>query len=332
MNIDIFSGDAFSLTSLTDAINQMPLPPTRVGELGLFQPAGIFTTSIEVEFKAGVLTLVPAKDRNAAPTPKTVGRRTLRQFKSIHLPQEVVVMADEVQNLRAFGSETETQVAQSLLNEKNEVALQDLSVTLEWQRLGAIKGQVLDADGTTVLTDLFAEFGVSQNVHAMDLDVGTTNIATKCREVKRKIEAELGGLSYRSIRVLCGYEFFDAFVSHDDVKESYRLWQNSAALRADNRTGFAYSDNMVFEEYLGVVGGVAFIAPDEAYAIPMGVPNLFIAKYAPANYMETVNTRGLPVYQKLEPLPMNKGVKGEVQSNPLNICTRPRAIVKLTKT
>ena len=46
--------------------------------------------------------------------------------------------------------------------------------------------------------------------------------------------------------------------------------------------------------------------------------------------METANTLGLPKYAKQEALRMNRGVEFEAQSNPLNLCTRPAAIIKLT--
>ena len=47
--------------------------------------------------------------------------------------------------------------------------------------------------------------------------------------------------------------------------------------------------------------------------------------------METVNTIGLPLYAKQELMRMNKGVELEAQSNPLNLCTKPRAVIKLVK-
>ena len=50
----------------------------------------------------------------------------------------------------------------------------------------------------------------------------------------------------------------------------------------------------------------------------------------PANYMETVNTIGLPYYAKQEPMDFDKGIEVETQSNPIHLCTRPAAICKLT--
>ena len=39
----------------------------------------------------------------------------------------------------------------------------------------------------------------------------------------------------------------------------------------------------------------------------------------------------LPFYAKPEIMDYDKGVAVEMQSNPLTFCTRPRAIVKMTK-
>ena len=87
---------------------------------------------------------------------------------------------------------------------------------------------------------------------------------------------------------------------------------------------------IVFERYRGNVGGVPYVPEDRAFAVPEGVPDLFITNFAPADYMETVNTNGLPYYASQELLPHNKGVDLEAQSNPLSLCTRPGAVIKLT--
>ncbi len=57
---------------------------------------------------------------------------------------------------------------------------------------------------------------------------------------------------------------------------------------------------------------------------------MFITRYAPADYVETVNTVGIPYYSKAEAMRFNKGIELESQSNPLNLNTRPGAVVRLT--
>ena len=63
--LDIFNNDAFSLVSLTDSINDMPFVPGRVGQLGLFVERGVPTTSVMIEEKDGVLSLIEATLRGA---------------------------------------------------------------------------------------------------------------------------------------------------------------------------------------------------------------------------------------------------------------------------
>lgn len=82
------------------------------------------------------------------------------------------------------------------------------------------------------------------------------------------------------------------------------------------------------ERELGLVDGLGEIVVSESgHARP---PDLFISAFAQADYMEVVNTEGLPYYAKLERLPFDKGVAGEAQSNPLHLCTRPLAVRELT--
>lgn len=331
MNLDVFKGDGFSLTSLTKALNDIPFYPTRIGKLGWFSAEPISTTSIQVERQSESLVLVPAKVRGAPGTPVTLNRRNMRTLNALHLPQIVSVQADEVQNLRAFGSDSEPETALALLTRRMGVGRRRLDLTTEWQRMGAIKGQVIDADGTSVLLDLFAEFGVSQQVLAFDLDVDTTKVTGKILSAKRMVEDELGGLTYDSIRALCSAEFFDAFTQHPAVVDAYKYATTNGFLRTDNRRGFEFG-GVVWEEYRGAVGSTRFIAAGEAYMVPEGVPDLFVTNYAPANYMETVNTAGLPFYAKMENADFDKGVDVEIQSNPLAWCSRPRAVVKLTLT
>ena len=55
-----------------------------------------------------------------------------------------------------------------------------------------------------------------------------------------------------------------------------------------------------------------------------------MSRFAPAPYNETVNTVGLPYYAKAKEMEFGKGVEVEAQSNPLNICLRPTALVEVT--
>lgn len=331
MHIDVFKNDAFSLSSLTATINNLPYKPGRIGSLGLFEERGISTLTVSIESRDGVLSLVPAAPRGASGKVYDATKRKMRDFRAVHLPQRATITADEIQNLRAFGAEAEVQTMADYVAQRLADMRQDIDVTHEYHRIGAIKGQVLDADGSTVLLDLYSAFGVVQITQSYELDQAGTKVRELVLGTKRAIENELGAVPYTGIRAFCSEQFFDALISHQDVRAAYERWQDGDMLRNDPRAGFPFA-GIMFEEYRGSVGGNDFIPDNQAFVVPEGVRGLFISRFAPADYMETVNTIGVPYYAKQEPLDFGKGVDVEAQSNPLHMCTRPRSIIRLTLT
>lgn len=327
MLLDIFKSDAFGLVPLTKAINDLPRVPTKIGDLGLFTSEPVTTTTVAIERQKDVLALVPSAPRGAPGVVKGAPRRNIRDLRTTHLPQRVSIMADEVQNLRAFGSQTEEEMAMDRLKRKMAIARRDNDITIEYQRMGAIKGQVLDADGSSVLTDMFVEFGVSKSTFGMALSTTTTKVLQKIVSLIRLVEDKLGGLSMAGLLVLASPEFMDALSGHPVVQDAWRYYLANK-LSEDYRNGFSFG-GVLFQEYRGSINGTRFIDAGKAYAIPQGVPDLFTTFYAPAPYMDTVNTPGLPYYAAQEVQDFNTGIDVQVQSNPLHICTRPDAIVEL---
>jgi len=327
--MDIFNDDAFTLHSLTAAISETQYVPGRLGALGLFDNEGINTTQLSIEKDGATLALVPAADRGAPGVQVNADRRTLIPFNTLHLPENSTIMADEIQSLRAFGSESEVEAVANYVAKRQAKHRRQLDATHEHLKIGAVKGILMDSDGTTPLLNTFTSFGISQTTHSLVLATATTKVRGKVLEVLDKIEDQLGGVSFTGARGIMGRNLFKKFVDHDSVKDAYARWQDGAALRDDVRSGFEFG-GVIWEQYRGQVGSVKFVGDDEGYVIPEGVPDLFIGRFAPANYMETVGTNGLPYYTKIEPMRMNKGVELESQSNPLFLCTRPNAVVKLT--
>ena len=328
MHMDIFNDDAFSVVSLTKAIEDTPFVPGRVGQLGIFSEEGVSTTSISIEKIGSTVSLVPAASRGSSGRPMGNDKRQMIPFTATHLPQRASILADEVQNLRAFGSESEVETAQRLMNRKLAKMRRDLDTTIEYQRIGAIKGSILDSDGSTELLNLHTAFGTSVTSHNLVLGTAGTKVRNKVIEARRKMEAALGGLTYSGARVLCSASFFDALVGHAKVEAAFDRYMNGEFLREDQRGGF-YFAGVFWEEYRGQVGATKFIADGEAWMVPEGVPDLFVTNYAPADYMETVNTLGQAYYAKQEPKDFGKGIDVETQSNPIHICTRPAVPVKL---
>jgi hypothetical protein len=91
---------------------------------------------------------------------------------------------------------------------------------------------------------------------------------------------------------------------------------------------------ITFEEYRGQAtdpeGNTRrFIEAGEAHVFPLGTLDTFATYVAPADFNETVNTLGQPLYAKQEPRKFERGTDLHTQSNPLPICHRPAVLVKL---
>lgn len=326
--IAIFEDDAFSVSSLTAAINDQEYLPGRISSLGLFREEGISTLTVQIEKDGDTLALVPAGERGTSGLVVGGTKRTLIPFNTVHLPERFTIKADEIQGIRAFGTRSELQAVQDVVNKRLAKARRQLDATHEFQRMGALNGQILDADGKTSLLDIYKVFGVTRKKLPMGLGNPETELRVRVGEALDMQEDALGSITSTGSRAFCGKNFWNKLIVHRSVKETYLNTMQAASLRGDARESFEFG-GIVWERYRGKVAGVSFVHDDKALLIPEGVPDLYISSFAPADYMETVNTQGIPYYSKIEPLPFNKGVAGEAQSNPLHLCTRPLAQILL---
>jgi len=327
-----FQHPGFSMTSLTAAINLLPNRYGRLQQLGLFPTKPVRTRQILVEEKAGKLNLLPTRPPGSPGTVGNRGQRKIRSFVIPHIPHDDVVLPEEVQGLRAFGSETEMMSVAMVMAEHLDTMRSKHAITLEHLRMGALKGEILDADGS-VIANLFDEFDITPKEISFELGSASTNIKAKCYELSRAIEDSLMGEFMTGIRVLCSPEWFTAFTTHAKVEKAYENWQQGAVLINDMRSGFTFS-NISFEEYRGQAsdadGNVRrFIAAGEAHAFPLGTVDTFSTYFAPADFNETVNTLGQELYAKQEPRKFERGTDIHTQSNPLPMCHRPGVLVKL---
>ena len=113
-----------------------------------------------------------------------------------HVALEDTILADEVQNVRAFGSESMLEGVQAVVNQRMGEMATKMDATLEHLRIGAIKGQILDADGSAVIYDLFTEFDVPRRPRSTSTSTTPRRRRRGQEEVPRgaarKIGDELG--------------------------------------------------------------------------------------------------------------------------------------------
>lgn len=319
--------DLFSVASLSAAVNKLPIIPGKVGAMGLFDEKGVTTTSVVIDEYEGRLVLVPNTSRNDDPAPIKGGKRKRRTFETLHLPISRPLLPSQLQGIAAFGQEGAAMPQATVINDQLQEMKNSIEATREFQRVGALRGKLLDADGK-VLVDLFDEFGVSQKKATVALSNADTDVRKACLDAKRFAEAKLGGVMVTGFRSLCGPDWFDAFTAHAKVKEAFAHYQEAQdRIGGDMRSGFTFG-GIEFIEYDVTVSGQRFIPADVAQVFPLarGVFRMF---NAPANYNETVNSIGQPFYAKAEARRLGKGWDMEAQANPLAMCLFPEALVEL---
>lgn len=338
--VDIFGNAAFSSTSLTQAINIVPNDYGRIRDLGLFANEPIPSTTVAVQFENGTLNLLPTRERGAPSSLGMPEKRNAKQFACFHIPHDDFVRADDVQNIIArVGQDGVLESVETLVNRKQIVMRRKHAITLEHMRMSALRGEILDSDGSSLL-NLFTSFGVTQK--EIDFVLGTTgtDVGAKIDEVVSYIEDNLMGEVMDGVHVLASPEWFAKLVGHTTIKDAWKYYDGLYnVLRENVRKKFVHR-GVTFEEYRGAAnflqedgtyGTRRFIPANEAIAIPMGTTDTFTTYWGPADFIDTVNTLGEEIYvrQAVDP-EFQRWVKIHSQSNPLPMVKRPALLVKLT--
>lgn len=339
--MDVFRGDAFSQITLTNAIDKVGYVPQLLGTIpGLFVPVPVSTTSIFIEERENAPALIQTSERGAPPKQKGGDLRTARSFKTLRLAQGSRIMASQIQNVRAWGSETEMHTVQSEVARRNFFLRQDIELTMEHMRLGAIQGIVSDADDS-VLYNWATEF--EQTIPAeVDFDLDNASPATgavrkKCNAVRRSIEVALKGLGGAavSIAAICGDSFWDDLTGHSEVEKTFLNTAQAADLRgpfAQPWTSFNYG-NITWINYRGTdTGTQVAIDTNKAKFFPIGA-GIFQIAYSPGESFDVVNTMGRPIYNNIIlDDDRNSFVDVEQFSYPLPVCTMPQALYRARRT
>jgi len=331
--LDIFNDEAFSVVSMTNAINLVPNTWGKIGSMGLFVPQGVNTTDVGIEQENGTIVILPSVMRGGPATKNKSGKRKLQKVTIPHFPLEDVVTAASIQGVRGHRGEGPLETVMTVVNRKLRELKRKHDITLEWLRAGAMKGIVLDADGTE-LVNLFTLLGVTEKVVDFKLGTSTEDMKSKCTEISDHILLNLLGDTNTGVVALCGRTWFNKFTAHKSVKEAYAHQVGINPNRDDVSNGFNFG-GITFMVYIGSapnVGGVAkyFVKDDEAQFFPVGTTDTFEEYNAPADMIEYANTLGLPFYASQELLKHGKGVEIYTETDPLPICRRPGVLVRGT--
>ncbi|MGN7870541.1 major capsid protein [Paracoccus sp. 22332] len=350
-SMNIFENDAFSVVQLTQSINRIRFKAGRIGQMGLFGVDRISTTVAMVEvMDNGLLRIVGPTPRGGPGNTLPKGDRDLIPLLVPHFEINDAVNADEVQNIRAFGTESDLETVVAKVNQRQALHVDSFALTEEHTRMGAITGQIVyqkASDGKLYMAplNLYTAFGIAAPAAvAFDMDSTDGTLRKQTQDVIRQMGNIMGGSMFSRVHAFVGDDFFDRLLMAPEIRDSFKGTSEAEWLRAQKVThgldgaswgAFEYG-GIVFENYRGGTykntadEDVSFIPADEARFFPVGVPGLFQTVYAPADYEETVNTLGERLYTKQWPSLNGKRRELESQMNALQYCSNPGVLIRGT--
>jgi len=334
----ILENPHYSVRAMSDAIINVPTRYKLLSLLRLFPDKGIRTTYVEIHRKNMTLNILPTTERGG---PASKGRRNTRDKVSVgtqYISHEDQILADEVQNMPMFGSDDFFESFDTLVNEKLEGMFAKYEQTFEKQRWDALRGDVLDTDGT-VLYNSYDLFGIEQA--SFDFKFGTTTsdgAMQAAKDSRRYIEKNKGDEPMNGMVWFCGPDFMDKLTAHPSMAEAYRNQQSRPnPLLDDMHDGFRHGGATYIEHNgcvpvvnpeTGVEDEVQFIADDEAIGIPFGTSQVFRSYFAPGTMMSNVNMPGQSIYVSPKLLDHGRGIELFSESAPLFLVQKPQLVVR----
>lgn len=334
--IDVWNNRPFQRVELTAAIESIDYVPRPLGALGdsLFPTSSVRTRMVAVQKRTNRYALIPTSPIGAPPVELEKKPGDVRPFETHRIAKGSTVYAEEMQGM-LWAPETDmVRTLQEEIAERGRMIREDHDLTHENMRLGAVMGRVIDADGTTVLDDWFANWGEPQPAAIdMELDDTNTSVRAKCTQVIRAMRrAGKGGFvdGQTEVHALIGPGAFDLLVSHEDVIRTYLNWPDAAMLRGAQPNTFQWG-GITWHEVQPADDTVTMtvVGDDEIRFFPVAGRDVFQRILAPAEFDPWVNSPGQEIYAITIPdRDRQAWVRVECYCYPLYVCLRPAMLIR----
>lgn len=354
MQLDLSSVAAdprFGVFALSEAIIQWPAQFGLLSNweslfgMPLFGEKGIPETVVRVDVKKKDLHIIPSTPRGTPGIKDTVDQRGIKIFPTFRHQLDGTLLADEFQNVRAWGTDAQLDVIEDRVMEKQFDQQRKQMQTLEYLRWGALRGTVYDADGVSELYNVYDMMGEQQKTIDFHMGQAGDPIQDATDELLDHMELEAGGEPIDGVVVITSPGYHKKLMANDAFRQAYNYFAGAPynpnrqnMRRPFEHKGVYYLRHNGRAKYLapdGTESTHVFIPDNEAIAIPLGTQQVFRSYFAPADRVETVNTVNEwnnRMYSWIELMKGNKGFEVYSQQNPLNLVLKPRLVVRCVST
>jgi len=341
---------AYTNSDLTREVNKIPNQFGYLGQLGIapFEPKA--SVWVRVEYKNGQIFVLSSKPRGApgelGPDEEEGG--VILQIP--HFPHMERISVDDVDGLlQVVNGVVSQRSLDKELSRKLFTIRSNHNITLEYIRLGMLKGLIKDGSGKT-LYDLYELFGIQKKQINFNLNDESTDVREKCEEVIDHHMTHLRGETTNGTEAIVDSKFFANLVSHKNVEKFWLQAQNSSEhkeLRRQSSGGnwgrvFDFGD-IIWREYKGglpvkkkdgTIETVPNVDAGKGHAYPSGTQNMMKTFEAPPHHLAHVNE--IPeedlIFISTKELDHGEGFDLKSQSNRLAICKQPECLVECVST
>lgn len=326
---------AFTTEAMTKAINLVPNKYGRLKNLNLFKIKTKNTTVYRLGIKGGQITLINNEPRGSNGNMVTAPKGKQITFSPLYLPQMATVTPDEVQNIEEWGTGNKLKAISSVLNEHMITMADNLHITEEMYRWGAIKGEVVNADGS-VADDLFGAFEINEKEIFFDLSAAAA-VGDNITVLQHHMADNLLGETMNGIYGFCSSTFFDALIATDECKAVWADYTlKNPHLHEEFERVFLYKgvkfmecrDNGSYVQPDGSILTRQFVADGDCRFVPAGTRELFVNWFAPVARTTAVNKIARQKYVSKEKLDHDAGWELKADSAPGFLATRPALLVR----
>lgn len=329
--IDIFRDDAFSMISMTEALEKVYEPTSDLIKSGLFNPLPINTEHLMFDMRERHFNILPVTDRGAPMPFRTFSKGAKIAFDTFKIGESAKLRASELAYLLQFGTPDKMLAgAQKEIAVRQQALLTDIDATLEHMALSAIDGRLIDKDGT-VIVDFFQAFGLTRNP-TVDFALATLKdgeLKEKLTQtVIRPMRRSAAGARFSMVNAWCGDAAWDKLLKNPEVRESQKNRRENGLENNSNLTQSIEFGGILWTNYVQDAEGKLKIDDDEIKFIPGGKGNtVFRDVRAPGETFDDLGTYGREIYTRvLLDEKRNEGIELEAMTYRLLLCCRPEML------
>ena len=333
---------------LTQEVNRLPNQYGLLNALGFAPFETKSSKFVRIELRNGIIHVLSAEPRGgpADVTPDDVDSGIIVEIP--HFPHlETIKVADLDGRMEMIDGGMVPRDLDRELTRRLQRIRANHNITLEYIRIGALRGLIKDGKGRT-LYDLYDAFGITKKQVTLDLSDETTDLRAKAEEVNDHIFENLKGETVTTPEWIVSPELFTKWISHPKFEKFWLQAQNSAEHRQLQRpmnggqwgraidvfgvaTMREYKGSLPVKNAAGEVVTERNIAANKGHAYPAGTQDMIRTYEAPAYHIDLVNE--MPeedmVFISRKELDHGEGWELKSQSNRLAVVKQPDCLVEL---